>query len=88
VDGPLLQPGALVTGKTEEKTLYLWRFCDHDDESAIPVNSDDLMIVIDAKTNEDESLLLSAEWKRGAYLVVASQGQKGWLGEGWVRSIT
>lgn len=58
------------------------------------VKFSDILIILKTKeTTSDElkilqnSLSLSLKWKKGAYLVMSSNGIQGWVGCGWVVKI-
>lgn len=83
----LLVPGTIVKGRTNE-TLVLWKTykCSIYDEAG-KVDANEIMVILEAKQNKSKQKAkarMTEEWQRGAYLVLSSNGVKGWLGEGWV----
>ena len=89
----LLPLGELVVSKKNNK-LFLWPSSYADDlmEQCDIAESNEVMLILEVKcpTNEDimNIFQFNSEWKDGAYLVMKSNGSKGWVGSGWVKSAT
>jgi len=83
-------PGSLVKIKPGEEFLVLWptHKTDSYEKEAGRVFINDIMIVLKARETKKINERLSDEWKKGSYLVLTSSGISGWVGEGWVVSIS
>jgi hypothetical protein len=85
----LLKPGHIVVSKDKDEKLVLWSAykCESDEFYEI-VDSNEIMIVLEAKKSTSSEEFLNSEWENGAYFVMTSSGVKGWVGSGWVTSVS
>lgn len=86
----LFLPGSLVRIKPGEEFLVLWPTYKTDsyEKETGRVFINDIMIVLKTRETKKINERLSDEWKKGSYRVLTSSGISGWVGEGWVVSIS
>lgn len=82
----MLKPGQVVVGRSDIDHLVLWESIEDSSESVECSDSNDLFVIIEVveKLPSIESENMTDEWKNGAYRVMSSKGNCGWVGEGWV----
>jgi len=83
-----LNPGQLAISMIDVDQLILWSSLECDiDELHGCAQADDILLILEFREMSLD-LAISNEWARGAYRVLASSGQTGWIGAGWLRSIS
>jgi len=85
-----LNPGQLAISMIDADQLILWSSleCDIDEPHGCAQPDDILLILEFREMTLDFGKATSDEWSQGAYRVLASSGQSGWIGAGWIRSIS
>lgn len=82
----LLSPGHIVVSKEKSENLFLWSSYRGEPDEFYVVDPNEIMVIIESKRTLPSEEKLTAEWESGAYLVMTSNGTKGWVGSGWVVS--
>jgi hypothetical protein len=84
----LCSRGDLVKCRPDVEILLLWpRHYSFFNEETVEVGSEQILLVLDFAAHRDNFLQsdnLTDEWKGGAYFVLSSSGEVGWVGQGWV----
>jgi hypothetical protein len=69
--------------------LFLWRELNEADDESIVVDRRELLTVVQVRYfNHDEQHNLQPEWQKSACMLLRSTGEMGWVGSGWIQSIT
>lgn len=91
----LLPPGTLVVPRDDiSGELIIWSSYRSDIEDVGDnVGPDNVLLVLKSrKPSQREAksrkYMLTPEWKLGAYLILSSNGKKGWVGAGWVQPVS
>lgn len=89
----LLPPGTLVIPRDDVSgELIIWSSYRSDIEDVGDnVGSDSVLLILESRKHSKrkaEKYMLTAEWKLGAYLILSSNGKKGWVGAGWVQPVS
>lgn len=58
-------------------------------DDTIEVDPREILLVLDCDREafSKEDAYFAKEWKSGACLVLANEGKKGWVGEGWITRV-
>lgn len=85
-----LKPGQLAISNIDSDQIVLWSSleCSLDDPHSYAEVDDVLLILEFREMHIDFGKAASAEWIKGAYRVLASSGQSGWIGAGWLQPLS
>jgi hypothetical protein len=84
-----LNPGQLAVSTFDDDQLVLWSSleCSIDEPHGVAYRDDVLLILEFSELVPKLGNSTSEEWIQGAYHVLASSGQSGWIGEGFAAAI-
>lgn len=88
-----LSPGQLAVSNIDADQadqIILWSSleCNMDEPHGYAQPKDVLLILEFREMHTDLGKATSEEWVRGAYKVLASSGQSGWIGAGWLQPLS
>jgi len=86
----LLRPGQLAISNIDADQLILWSSLECSlDEPQGSAQPEELLLILEYREMTfDFGKATSEEWSQGAYRVLSSSGQSGWIGAGWLQPLS
>jgi len=86
----MLKPGQLAVSVLDADQMILWPSLECDmDEPYSTARPDEFLLILEFREmSADLRKITTDEWIKGAYRVLSSTGQTGWIGAGWLQSLS